>query len=89
MNTDRMMIAVGAVSAMVAVGAGAFGAHLLRARLSSYLEQTGDPRVAGAGHIWETYPRFSPLRWFPTPEWALENPESVPRQDWLEARRPR
>ena len=37
MNADRIMIAVGAVSAMVAVGAGAFGAHLLRDRLSSDL----------------------------------------------------
>ena len=37
MNADRIMIAVGAVSAMVAVGAGAFGADLLRDRLSEDL----------------------------------------------------
>jgi uncharacterized sulfatase len=61
----------------------------LRRRLVRYLEQTGDPRIAGNGDVWETYPRYSPLRWFPTPEWALESPESVPRQDWLEDRRPR
>ena len=37
MNLDRSMIAVGAVSAMVAVGAGSFGAHFLRTRLSDEL----------------------------------------------------
>ncbi len=37
MNLDRIMIAVGAVSAMVAVGAGSFGAHFLRTRLSDEL----------------------------------------------------
>lgn len=37
MNADRIMITVGAVSAMVAVGAGAFGAHFLRDRLSEDL----------------------------------------------------
>ncbi len=61
----------------------------LRGRLVRYLEQTGDPRIVGNEDIWETYPRYSPLRWFPTPEWALESPERVPRQDWLEERRPR
>ena len=61
----------------------------LRQRLLAYLEETGDSRVTGRGDVWATYPRYSPLRWFPTPAWALENPESVPRQDWLEERRPR
>ena len=37
MHTDRILIAVGAVSAMVAVTAGAFGAHLLRERLAADL----------------------------------------------------
>jgi N-sulfoglucosamine sulfohydrolase len=60
----------------------------LRERLLAYLEETGDPRVRGRGDIWETYPRYSPLRWFPAPPWALRNPASVPRQDWLEERRP-
>ena len=60
----------------------------LRERLMAYLEETGDPRVTGHEDIWETYPRYSPLRWFPTPRWAREDPESVPRQDWLEERRP-
>ncbi len=46
-------------------------------RLDRYLKQTGDPRVVAAdgGDIWETYPRFSQLRWFPEPEWAHQHPE--------------
>jgi N-sulfoglucosamine sulfohydrolase len=59
----------------------------LRERLMDYLKETGDPRVTGNGDVWETYPRYSPLRWFPTPPWALERPERVPRQDWLEESR--
>jgi uncharacterized sulfatase len=61
----------------------------LRARLMAYLAETSDARVAGRGDVWETYPRYSPLRWFPTPGWAVEHPDQVPRQDWLEERRPR
>jgi uncharacterized sulfatase len=61
----------------------------LRDRLTRYLKETGDPRVSGEGDVWETYPRYSPLRWFPTPPWASEHPDLVPRQDWLEERRPR
>jgi uncharacterized membrane protein YgdD (TMEM256/DUF423 family) len=34
MSQDRLFATLGAVSAFVAVGAGAFGAHALRARLS-------------------------------------------------------
>jgi uncharacterized membrane protein YgdD (TMEM256/DUF423 family) len=34
MNMDRVFFGLGAVSAMLAVGAGAFGAHALRARIS-------------------------------------------------------
>jgi uncharacterized membrane protein YgdD (TMEM256/DUF423 family) len=34
MSGDRLFATLGAVSALVAVGAGAFGAHALRARLS-------------------------------------------------------
>lgn len=61
----------------------------LRERLQAYLVETGDPRLTGRGDVWETYPRYSPLRWFPVPPWALRKPDSVPRQDWLEERRPR
>ncbi|MCB0847868.1 MAG: heparan N-sulfatase, partial [Bacteroidetes bacterium] len=56
----------------------------LSRKLMDYLNQTGDPRVVGKGDIWETYPRYSPLREFPVPDWARENPEWVPEQDWLE-----
>lgn len=61
----------------------------LAARLNEYLAATGDPRVSGNGEIWETYPRVSKLRWFPEPDWARQTPKSVPRQDWLEQRRPK
>ena len=40
------------------------------------------------GDIFETYPRYSGLRWFPEPDWAREHPERVPQQDWLENRLP-
>jgi len=40
----------------------------LSKRLLDYLKQTGDPRVTGSGDIWETYPRYSPIRKFPPPD---------------------
>ena len=45
-------------------------------RLADHLKRTGDTRVVGAsgGDNWETYPRYSPLRWFPTPAWACGTP---------------
>lgn len=45
-------------------------AHL-RNRLLQRLTEHGDPRVVGNGDIWETYTRYSPIRSFPPPEWAL------------------
>lgn len=60
-------------------------------RLIRYLKRTNDARVIAAdgGDIWETYPRYSPLRWFPTPDWAKDHPEKIPAQEWLEERRPK
>jgi uncharacterized sulfatase len=62
----------------------------LHDRLMQYLTETHDPRVTSSdgGDIWETYPRYSPLRWFPTPAWAKKDPSRVPKQDWLERKRP-
>ncbi|MDQ8181434.1 sulfatase [Pelagicoccus sp. SDUM812005] len=37
----------------------------LRAQLEGYLLETGDPRQVDGGDIWETYPRYSPMRTFP------------------------
>jgi hypothetical protein len=37
-------------------------------QLTHYLKQTGDSRVVGDGDIWESYPRYSPIRKFPPPE---------------------
>jgi N-sulfoglucosamine sulfohydrolase len=59
----------------------------LSGRLHRYLHDTGDARVKGKGDVWETYPRVSSIRWFPTPDWAKENPDSVPEQPWLESRK--
>lgn len=61
----------------------------LSQRLERYLTETGDPRVTAkdGGDVFETYPRYSHLRWFPEPAWAKEHPERVPKQEWLEKRR--
>lgn len=61
----------------------------LRMRLWNYLQETGDPRVTGNGDIWESYPRYSPLRWFEPPTWATDSPELIPEMPWLEERKPR
>ena len=39
----------------------------LSARLEQTLRDTGDPRILDGGDIWETYPRYSPIRKFPPP----------------------
>ncbi|TWU05589.1 sulfatase family protein [Stieleria varia] len=59
--------------------------------LQDHLVRTGDLRQTdpAAAEIWETYPRHSSLRWFETPQWAIDHPDDVPEQPWLEARRPR
>jgi uncharacterized sulfatase len=63
----------------------------LHRQLMKKLRQTNDARVVAddGGDVWETYPRYSGLRWFPRPDWAEQHPERVPTQDWLEAKRPR
>ncbi len=38
----------------------------MQRELNQYLRETGDPRVLGNGDIWETYPRYSPIRQFET-----------------------
>ncbi len=65
--------------------------HELASQLTEYLTRTADLRQTDpvAADVWETYPRISGLRWFPVPEWASENPDRIPRQDWLDKRRPR
>ena len=59
----------------------------LAKQLDDYLRATGDPRVTGKGDIFETYPRYSHLRWFPQPEWAKETPGSIPPTPWLDEKR--
>ncbi len=59
--------------------------------LDAEAHATGDVRIVAPeqGDVWETYPRFSSLRWFAQPAWATENPSTVPEQPWLAPRRPR
>jgi uncharacterized sulfatase len=37
----------------------------LRERLDAALTGTGDVRMTERGDVWETYPRYSPIREFP------------------------
>ena len=39
----------------------------LERRLAEEMQRTGDPRAGDNGEVWETYPRYSPLRRFPNP----------------------
>ena len=59
--------------------------------LMKYLKSTKDPRVTDAdgGDIFETYPRYSALRWFPVPDWAKDDDVDLPKMEWLEERRPK
>jgi uncharacterized sulfatase len=38
--------------------------NLLGSELEKYLKETEDPRVLGKGDVWESYPRYSPIRKF-------------------------
>lgn len=43
----------------------------LRAALTAFLQQTGDPRETGPDpDVFETYPRYAHQRHFPTPDWV-------------------
>lgn len=59
--------------------------------MDKYLIDTRDPRsfLREDGNVFETYPRYSALRWFPEPEWFKKHPEAVSEQLWLEIRRPK
>ena len=59
--------------------------------LEALQQYGGDARVLAAdgGDIWETYRRYSKLRWFPKPNWVKQTPDRLPQQDWVEERRPR
>lgn len=63
----------------------------IRTRLSKILmtelHATDDNRVIDGGDVWETYPRVSGIRWFEEPQWAKDNPDSVPAQQWLDRKR--
>jgi N-sulfoglucosamine sulfohydrolase len=63
----------------------------LQQQLTAHLKATADPRVntADGGDIFETYPRYSNLRWFATPAWAKQQNDRVPQQPWLEKKRPK
>ncbi len=61
----------------------------LHKRLIKKLAETDDPRIVDIdqGDIFETYLRYSSLRWFPKPDWLIKNPDALPEQPWLERRR--
>jgi N-sulfoglucosamine sulfohydrolase len=61
----------------------------LAERLTNELRETNDARVTGNGDVWETYPRYSSLRWFPEPQWAKDHPDRVPEQKWVDEKRPK
>ncbi len=45
--------------------------HEMSDALMTELSETGDPRVVGPSReIFDTYPRYSRMRYFPSPEWA-------------------
>jgi N-sulfoglucosamine sulfohydrolase len=50
-------------------------------KLSAELSETGDPRMAGSD-IFESYRRYSKLRYFPVPGWAKEG--DVPTPNWVQ-----
>jgi len=59
----------------------------LSQQLTDYLNKTNDPRALNGGNIFETYKRYSSIRWFPEPEWAKKNPKSVPETPWLKGKK--
>lgn len=61
----------------------------LQKRLFQELQETGDSRLTADGDVWETYPRVSGLRWFPTPDWAEKSSGDQQKIPWVEKRRPR
>ncbi len=50
-------------------------------KLASELRSTDDPRMKGS-EVFESYRRYSSLRYFPIPEWA--NSGDVPTPNWVE-----
>ena len=62
----------------------------LNEQLIDYLRKTEDARILDAdrGDVWESYPRYSRLRWFPNPAWVDKNTR-LPKQDWWETRKPK
>ena len=55
----------------------------LHSMLTTFLNQTQDPRTTGNGDIWDTYPRVSPLRRFPEPYWIGEGIRAF-KPDWID-----
>lgn len=66
----------------------AFGDLLttLQERLQMEQRRTQDPRAIGSGDVFETFARYSNLRYFPEPAWASEMPERVPEMPWWQSR---
>jgi N-sulfoglucosamine sulfohydrolase len=56
-------------------------AQALWAKLEAELRETGDPRMEGSD-IFESYRRYSGLRYFPIPDWAKTG--KVPTPNWVQ-----
>ncbi len=52
-------------------------------RLAAELSKTGDPRMEGSD-VFESYRRYSSLRYCPIPDWAKTG--EVPTPNWVERR---
>ena len=57
----------------------------LSLELTNYLIKTSDPRETGNGNVFETYPRYSGIRWFPKPDWVENDPRKTPPTPWLKS----
>ncbi|GAB5562516.1 MAG: hypothetical protein SynsKO_41630 [Synoicihabitans sp.] len=55
----------------------------LRERLLAELRGQDDPRVSGTGHVFESYPRFGGMRYYPGfNSRGVYNPDALKDEDW-------
>ncbi|MEZ6056447.1 MAG: sulfatase-like hydrolase/transferase [Planctomycetaceae bacterium] len=60
-------------------------ATTLKERLRQHQQATGDPRYVhpDRGDVFETYRRYSPIRYFPEPDWARQQREQREADGWV------
>lgn len=52
-------------------------------QLQAALIKTEDPRILNGGDIFETYPRYSPVRSFPKPDYDVDYEEFMKEEGWI------